>query len=41
MHTQADISLTEKKLNYSPNWGLEDGIKDYLRDIKNSFKERE
>jgi ADP-L-glycero-D-manno-heptose 6-epimerase len=41
MHTQADISLTEKKLNYSPNWGLEDGIKDYLKDIKNSFKERE
>lgn len=41
MHTQADISLSKKELNYSPNWVLEDGIKDYLKDIKNSFKERE
>ena len=41
MHTQADISLTKKNLNYSPNWELEDGIKDYLNDIKNSFNERE
>lgn len=39
MHTQADISLTQKFLNYSPRWGLEEGIKDYLKDIKNSFKE--
>jgi len=41
MHTQADISLTEKNLNYSPNWGLEEGINDYLEVIKSSFNERD
>jgi len=32
-HTQADISLTKKFLNYSPKFSLEDGIKDYIPKI--------
>lgn len=39
LHTQADIESTRLALNYSPKWSLEDGIKDYLPEIKRIFKE--
>jgi len=32
--TQADISDTKNILGYSPNYSLEDGIKDYIKEIK-------
>jgi ADP-L-glycero-D-manno-heptose 6-epimerase len=34
MHTQADISLSELNLSYSPRFSLEDGIKAYIEEIK-------
>ena len=34
MHTQADISTSKEKLGYGPEWELEDGIKDYIEEIK-------
>ena len=34
MHTQADISSSEKNLNYKPKFSLEEGIKAYLPEIK-------
>jgi ADP-L-glycero-D-manno-heptose 6-epimerase len=34
MHTQADISSSEKNLNYKPKFTLEEGIKAYLPEIK-------
>lgn len=37
--TQADIEDTKKELNYEPQFSLEDGIKDYLSEIKRIFKE--
>ncbi|HIQ47940.1 MAG TPA: ADP-glyceromanno-heptose 6-epimerase [Sulfurovum sp.] len=39
MHTQADISSSEENLGYSPQWELEDGIKDYLSEIKRTYEE--
>ena len=32
MHTQADISTSEEFLGYSPDWELEEGIKDYWKE---------
>ena len=37
MHTQADLSLSQSELSYTPQWTLEAGIADYLPEIKNSF----
>ena len=37
--TQADITETKEKLNYSPRFSLEDGIKAYLPEIKRIFEE--
>ena len=34
MHTQADISLSKKYLNYEPKFTLESGIKAYVGEIK-------
>jgi ADP-L-glycero-D-manno-heptose 6-epimerase len=34
MHTQADISLTIKNLGFNPRFSLEDGITEYLPEIK-------
>ena len=34
MHTQADISLTKKNLEFNPIFSLEDGIKSYISEIK-------
>ena len=39
MHTQADISESEKYLGYQPKITLEQGIKDYVAEIKRLFKE--
>lgn len=39
MHTQADISSSEENLGYSPQWELEEGIKDYLPEIKRTYEE--
>lgn len=38
-HTQADIEPTRVALNYEPQWSLEEGIKDYISEIKRIFKE--
>ncbi len=37
--TQADISSTKENLGYEPKFSLEDGIKDYLEEIKRIYKE--
>lgn len=37
--TQADIESTIKELDYKPQFTLEDGIKDYIPEIKRIFKE--
>ena len=34
MHTKADISATKTNLGFNPKFSLEDGIKDYLPEIK-------
>ena len=39
MHTQADISTSKEFLDFSPQWELEDGIKDYIEEIKRVYKE--
>jgi len=37
MHTQADISLSEKNFNFKPAFSLEEGIKKYIPNIKDMF----
>ncbi len=39
MHTQADISTSKENLGYAPEWELEEGIKDYIVDIKKMYEE--
>ncbi|HIF36164.1 MAG TPA: NAD-dependent epimerase/dehydratase family protein, partial [Candidatus Thioglobus sp.] len=39
MHTQADISESEKQLEYHPQVTLEQGIKAYVPEIKRLFEE--
>ena len=39
MHTQADISTSKEFLGYEPEWELEEGIKDYLSEIKRMYEE--
>ncbi len=39
MHTQADISTSTVFLGYKPEWELEEGIKDYLSEIKRMYNE--
>ena len=39
MHTQAEISDSKKYLDYSPQWGLEEGIKDYIEEITRVYEE--
>ena len=39
MHTQADISTSKENLGYAPEWELEEGIKDYITDIKKMYEE--
>jgi ADP-L-glycero-D-manno-heptose 6-epimerase len=38
MHTQADIDLSIKNLGFNPKFDLEKGIKSYLPEIQNTFK---
>ena len=38
MHTQADISTSEKYLGFSPKFSLEGGIKAYISEIKSTYK---
>lgn len=38
-HTEADIEPTKAALKYEPQWSLEEGIKDYIPEIKRIFKE--
>lgn len=38
-HTEADIEPTKAALKYEPKWSLEEGIKDYIPEIKRIFKE--
>ena len=40
MHTQADLSLSQSELGYTPQWTLEAGIADYLPEIKSSFAQK-
>jgi len=37
MHTQADISLTEENFSFKPTFSLEEGIKQYIPNIKDMF----
>lgn len=39
MHTQADISTSRESLGYEPKWELEEGIKDYIQAIKQTYEE--
>jgi len=39
MHTQADIESTKEYLDYTPQWELEDGIKEYIDEIKRTYDE--
>ena len=38
-HTQADIEPTKKALGYEPKFSLEEGIKDYVAEIKRIYEE--
>lgn len=38
-HTQADISSTKEGLGYLPNYSMENGIKDYLDEIKRIYEQ--
>ncbi|MDR0408145.1 MAG: ADP-glyceromanno-heptose 6-epimerase [Campylobacteraceae bacterium] len=37
-HTQADIVLASKELGYEPRFSLEDGIRDYVSEIKRVYE---
>lgn len=37
-HTEANIEDTKKYLDYAPNYEMEDGIKDYINEIKRLFE---
>lgn len=39
MHTQADISTAKEFLDYIPEWELEEGIQDYIAEIKRIYEE--
>ena len=39
MHTQADVSTSKEFLDYVPAWELEEGIKDYISEIKRMYEE--
>jgi len=38
MHTQADISLSKENFNFQPVFSLEQGIEQYIQNIKDMFK---
>jgi len=39
MHTQAEIQSTKEYLDYTPQWELEEGIKEYMDEIKRTYNE--
>ncbi len=39
MHTQADISDSQENLGYHPEWELEEGIRDYISNIRKMYEE--
>ncbi len=39
MHTQAEVSTSKTYLDYAPQWELEEGIKDYIDEIKRMYDE--
>jgi len=39
MHTQAEVATSKEYLDYAPQWELEEGIKDYIEDIKRLYVE--
>ena len=39
MHTQAEVSTSKTYLDYAPQWELEEGIKDYIDEIKRMYEE--
>ena len=39
MHTQAEIATSKAYLDYAPQWELEEGIKDYITEIKRMYEE--
>lgn len=38
MHTEANIKTSRECLGYEPQWGLEEGIKDYIEEIKRLYE---
>ncbi len=38
-HTEADIASTKEALGYEPRFEMEDGIKDYIGEIKRVYEE--
>lgn len=39
MHTQAEVDTSRTYLGYVPEWELEEGIKDYIEEIKRIYDE--
>ncbi len=39
MHTQAEVATSKEYLDYAPEWELEEGIKDYISEIKRMYDE--
>ncbi|MBA1420636.1 MAG: ADP-glyceromanno-heptose 6-epimerase [Epsilonproteobacteria bacterium] len=39
MHTQAEVAKSKEYLDYAPEWELEEGIKDYISEIKRMYDE--
>ena len=39
MHTQAEVETSKEYLDYAPEWELEEGIKDYISEIKRMYDE--
>ena len=39
MHTQAEVTTSKEYLGYAPEWELEEGIKDYISEIKRMYDE--
>jgi len=39
MHTQAEVATSKEYLDYAPQWELEEGIKDYIGEIKRMYDE--
>jgi ADP-L-glycero-D-manno-heptose 6-epimerase len=38
-HTEADITTTKDALGYEPNYEMEDGIREYISEIRRVYEE--